>query len=240
MKTVIIIPARFESSRFPGKPLALIKGIPMIIRVANLCNKVFRKKDIFIATDSKKIKQVVVKFGFNAVMTNKLCLTGTDRVAQAAKKIKADIYINVQGDEPLIKPKDILKVINYKKKYYNYVINCYSNINNENPANTNIPKVAINQNKDLVYMSRSLIPGSKKENKIKNNFYKQVCIYAFNSKELQIFSSKRKKSNLESIEDIEILRFFEFCIPIKMLELKNQSLAVDTPQDLKKIQKYFD
>jgi 3-deoxy-manno-octulosonate cytidylyltransferase (CMP-KDO synthetase) len=240
MKSVIIIPARYKSSRFPGKPLALIKGIPMIIRVANLCNKIFKKKDIYIATDSYKIKQAVTKFGFNAVMTKKQCLTGTDRVAEAAKKIKADIYINVQGDEPLIDPKDILKVINYKKKNFNYVINCYAKINNENPSNTNIPKVVINQKKDLVYMSRALIPGSKKENKKENYFYKQVCIYAFNFRELHKFSSRRKKSNLELIEDIEILRFFELSIPVKMLKLEKQSLAVDTSQDLKKIQKYFD
>ncbi len=239
MKSVIIIPARFQSSRFPGKPLALIKGLPMIIRVANLCNKVFNKNDIYIATDSHKIKQIVNKFGFNVVMTKKECLTGTDRVAEAAKKIKADIYINVQGDEPLINPKDILKVINYKKTNYNYVVNCYTKIKDENPSNTNLPKVAINQNRDLIYMSRSLVPGSKKESKKKNTFFKQVCIYAFNFHELKTFSSKRKKSNLEMIEDIEILRFFELKIPIKMLKLKSQSLAVDTPQDLKKIQKYF-
>ena len=194
MKSVIIIPARFESSRFPGKPLAIIKGVPMIIRVANLCNKVFKRKDIYIATDNNKIKEVVIKFGFNAVMTKKECLTGTDRIAEAAKKIKSDIYINVQGDEPLIDPKDILKVINYKKKNYNSVINCYCKINNENPSNINIPKVAINQNQNLIYMSRSLIPGSKNKITKENTFYKQVCIYAFNNKELKTFSSKKKKN----------------------------------------------
>ena len=240
MKSVVIIPARYKSSRFPGKPLALIKGIPMIIRVAYLCNKAFPKKNIYVATDSNKICKIVEKYGFNVVMTQEQCLTGTDRVAQASKKIKADIYINVQGDEPLINPKDILKVVDFKKKNYNRVINCYTKINNENPLNTNLPKVAINQNNDLIYMSRSLVPGTKKENKVKYNFYKQVCIYAFNKYELKVFASKKKKSNLEMLEDIEILRFFEFNIPIKMIKLNKQSLAVDTPQDLKKIQKYFD
>lgn len=240
MKTVIIIPARYQSSRFPGKPLALIKGIPMIIRVADLCNKVFKKKDIYVATDSNKIRDVVKGFGVNVVMTKANCLTGTDRVSEASKKIKADIFINVQGDEPLINPKDILKVISYKKKFYNHVINCYTTIIDENPTNTNLPKVAINENQDLIYMSRSKIPGSKKESKLKYDYLKQVCIYAFNKKELKSFSSRNSKSKLEMIEDIEILRFFDLNIPIKMKKLKNQSLAVDTPQDLKKIQKYFD
>ena len=108
MKISIIIPARLKSSRFPEKPLKNILGIPMVIRVAEICEKIIKKKNIFIATDSKKISKLVNKYGFNSVLTSKKCLTGTDRVAEAAIKISGEIFINVQGDEPLIKSKDII------------------------------------------------------------------------------------------------------------------------------------
>ena len=118
MDTVIIIPARYKSTRFPGKPLALIKKIPMIVRVLNICSKVLPKKKIFVATDDIKIFNVVKNSGYNALITSKKHKTGTDRVAEAAKKIKAKIYINVQGDEPLINPRDIKKIIEVKKKIF--------------------------------------------------------------------------------------------------------------------------
>ena len=125
MKTVIVIPARYQSSRFPGKPLHLILGKPMILWVADLCAKVLSVDCIFIATDNSKIKKVVEDAGYNVVMTSENHLTGTDRIAEAINQIDADIYINVQGDEPLINPTDIINIFNYKKKYPNYVIKGY-------------------------------------------------------------------------------------------------------------------
>ena len=105
MKTSIIIPARYGSSRYSGKPLVKILGREMILRVADICKKVVKKKNLFIATDDRRISKKVSENGYNFVMTSKKCLTGTDRVAEASKKIKSDIYINVQGDEPTINPK---------------------------------------------------------------------------------------------------------------------------------------
>ena len=116
IKTVIIIPARFKSSRLPGKPLKKILGKEMILWVAKKSEKVAGKKNVFIATDDERIKKVVVKNSYNCIMTSSKCLTGTDRVAEASRKIYADIYINVQGDEPLIKTNDIKKIIDLKKK----------------------------------------------------------------------------------------------------------------------------
>ena len=100
----IIIPARYGSSRFPGKPLKLICGKELILHVAERCRKVLGNKHLFIATDSPRIKERVIKNKFNVIMTSTKCLTGTDRVAQASKKISGKIFINVQGDEPLINP----------------------------------------------------------------------------------------------------------------------------------------
>ena len=110
MSTSIIIPARYGSSRYRGKPLVKILGREMVIRVADICSKIKNVK-VFISTDSKKISNVVKKNGYNYIFTSSSCLTGTDRVAEASNKIRSKIFINVQGDEPTINPKDIKKVI---------------------------------------------------------------------------------------------------------------------------------
>tara|TARA_Y100000741_G_scaffold343157_1_gene306763 strand:- start:73 stop:825 length:753 start_codon:yes stop_codon:yes gene_type:complete len=237
MKTVIIIPARYGSSRYRGKPLVKILNREMVLRVADICSKVIKKKNLYIATDNDKISKVVTKAKYNSIMTSSGCLTGTDRVAEAAKKIKADIYINVQGDEPTINPNDIKKVIKAKMKNPNHVICGYDKIHKyEDPSSINLPKVVVNEKQELIYISRSLVPGFKK--KIKNlEYLKQVCIYAFNKKDLNKFYSKNKKGKLEKIEDIEILRFFDLNIKIKMVRLHSNSVAVDEVKDVKKAER---
>tara|TARA_Y100001970_G_scaffold294295_1_gene449999 strand:+ start:26234 stop:26974 length:741 start_codon:yes stop_codon:yes gene_type:complete len=235
-KTVIIIPARYGSSRYRGKPLVKILGREMVLRVADICNKI-KNVRVLIATESKKIAKVVKKNGYECVMTSSKCLTGTDRVAEVAKKIKSKIYINVQGDEPTINPEDIIKVIKMKKKFPSHVISGYDKVHNfENPAHVNLPKVVVNYKGELIYISRSLVPGSKRVNK-DIQYYKQVCIYAFNRRQLQKFYSKKKKSLIESIEDIEILRFFDLDEKIKMVKLNSNSVAVDEISDVKKAEK---
>ena len=115
MNTIIVIPARYRSSRFPGKPLIKLLNKPMIQWVAELSSRVVGKEKVYVATEDVKIQDAVLKMGYKVFMTSKNCLTGTDRLAEVAKKIKADIYVNVQGDEPLVNPKDIKRVINLKK-----------------------------------------------------------------------------------------------------------------------------
>lgn len=236
-KIIIVIPARFNSSRFKGKPLVKILGREMVLRVADICKKIVKKNNLFIATDDNRIAKVVKKNNYNFVFTSKKCLTGTDRVSELSKKINSKIYVNVQGDEPIINPNDIKKIINEKKRYANHVICGFNEIKkSENPKNKNFPKVAINSKRELVYISRSLIPGMKNEdNKFK--YLKQVCIYAFNRNELKIFGPKSKKTKLEKIEDIEILRFLENGFKIKMIKLNGNSIAVDHKNDVKKVEK---
>ena len=236
MTTSIIIPARFGSSRYRGKPLVKILGKEMVLRVADICKKIKNVK-VFIATDSKKIANVARKKGYNYILTSSNCLTGTDRVAEASKKIRSRIYINVQGDEPTIHPNDIKKIISAKKKFPNHVICGFDKVHNfENPKNPNLPKVVVNSKGELIYISRALVPGSKKNNHdIK--YYKQVCIYAFNKRQLKKFYSIKKKSETEKIEDIEILRFFDLNIKIKMIKLNSNSVAVDEISDVKKAEK---
>ena len=110
MKSVVVIPARYKSSRFPGKPLVNLLGKPMILWVSELSAKAVGKENVYIATDDERISKIVTAAGFNAIMTSDHCFTGTDRLAEAANKISADIYINVQGDEPLVNPKDIINM----------------------------------------------------------------------------------------------------------------------------------
>ena len=240
MNVTLIIPARYNSSRFPGKPLAKILGKEMILRVLETCNKSLSKKKIFVATDNEKIRKFVKRKNFNVIMTPKSCRTGTDRVAEAAKKINSNIIINVQGDEPNINHNDIKKIISAKKKFPNHVICGYTQITkSESPKNLNLPKVVLNENSDLIYISRLPVPGSKNR-KDALKYYKQVCIYGFNKKQLFKFKKfGKKRSRLESREDIEILRFFELNIPIKMIRLSSSSIAVDIKSDIKKLEKYL-
>ena len=237
MKTVIIIPARYKSTRFPGKPLTPIQGKPMILWVAELCAEVLPAEFVYVATEDFQIKEIVEKAGFNVVMTSNKCPTGTDRIAEAATQIEADIYINVQGDEPLLNPADILTIIETKKMYPNEVINGYCKIgDNEDPQSVNIPKVIFNENQQMVYMSRNLVPGTKTKEFVPPNYYKQVCIYAFNKQELSDFSEFGRKGTLEYYEDIEILRFLDIGVNIRVIETKSVSLAVDVPEDVLRVE----
>jgi len=239
-KIVIVIPARYKSSRFEGKPLAEILGEPMILKVCKLCNKVLDKQHIYVATDNNLIKDMVESAGFKVVMTSVAHETGTDRVAEAATLIDADIYVNVQGDEPVLNPNDIRKIIEEKLQSKNHVINGYTVIlPKEDADNRNIPKVIFTERKRMVYMSREKLPGFKSGSNKPNEYYKQVCIYAFNKSELDAFSKYGGKTSLEHSEDIEILRFLELDIPVKLVKTASASIAVDVPEDIAKVERYI-
>tara|TARA_B110000902_G_C14236299_1_gene560780 strand:- start:65 stop:1771 length:1707 start_codon:yes stop_codon:yes gene_type:complete len=230
-KIAVVIPARYKSSRFPGKPLAKIQNKEMIIWVAEIAKNSVGIENVYIATENEEIVDVVNKYGYNVILTSDSCLTGTDRVAEASLEIDADIIINIQGDEPLLDPSDIDKVIQAKLQYPNHIINCMSYLNkHENVEDKKIPKVITNLNDELIYISRNPIPASKTVNG--NHPKKQVCIYAFNREHLKEFSSFDKKTPLEYDEDIEIIRFLEIGHKIKMVMLDNQSHAVDYPDDI--------
>lgn len=235
-RSVVIIPARYKSSRFPGKPLAKINGKEMILHVAEKAEQAVGKENVYIATENEDISTIVKSAGYHVILTSDSCLTGTDRIAEASLEIDADIIVNVQGDEPMINPEDILRVIECKKNNPNSVVNCMSNLNHdENYEDRKIPKVVCDNNNYLLYASRNALPGSK--NGISKNVKKQVCIYAFNKSELMKFHSQKDKSPLEYQEDIEILRFIENGIPVKMLEVNHVSYAVDYPDDISVIER---
>lgn len=228
---IVVIPARYKSSRLKGKPLINLKGIPMIIRTYRQCLKAVNSNLVFIATDNNLIKEVCKKEGANVVMTSSKCLTGTDRVFEVSKKINAKTYINIQGDEPFFNPLDLKLLINEIKKYPNEIITGYCEINDEKLYhNPNIPKVVITPNDKLLYASRAPIPSNKA--KVFKKGWRQVCAYAFPKKTLKIFSSMNKKTPLEKIEDIEYLRFLEMGIEIRTVKMSKTSLAIDTKKDV--------
>ena len=233
-KFILVIPARYGSSRLKGKPLKKILGLPMIIRTALQCQKSVKKENIYIATDNLKIMNVCRVHGFKSILIKGKILTGTDRVAEVAKKIKADYYLNVQGDEPLFNPSDITKLVNNIKKNHKNVLLGFTEIKNKKDIKSpHVPKVCFNKNKELFYASRSAIPLNFSNNKTK--YYRQVLAYSFPRNELMQFAKLKKKTPLEEYEDIEILRFLEIGVKVQLIEMSKKSHPVDTKEDLKKI-----
>tara|TARA_B110000196_G_scaffold283601_1_gene265621 strand:+ start:1557 stop:2282 length:726 start_codon:yes stop_codon:yes gene_type:complete len=234
MKYYLVIPARYNSKRLPGKPLVDICGIPMIIRTYNQCIKVVPKSKILIATDDIRIKNVCEKQKIKVVMTSKSCLTGTDRIAEVAKKYKADFYLNIQGDEPICNPADIRKLLRIAKKKPKTIINGYTEIKNKKDFYSgNIPKVVFRKDGRLLYQSRAPIPTTKDKKFIKS--WRQVCIYSLPFKSLIAFKSVRNKTPLEKLEDCELLRFLELGHEVQMIKMSNKSVAVDTKENLNEV-----
>ena len=234
MNYAVVIPARYQSSRFPGKPLVDICGKSMIHHVWERCCLAVGQELVYIATDSDKIKDECIGFGAKVIMTSSNCMTGTDRLAETNEQLNLDFVINVQGDEPLIDPDDICKVIEAYKKEPSTIVNAMYKISDEEEFHSlTVPKVVVSETSKLLYMSRSPIPISKNAEFFIAN--KQVCIYAFSKGHLEFFASHSAKTKLEQVEDIEILRFLENDIPVRMVNVSSSSIAVDVPSDVKKV-----
>lgn len=234
----VIVPARYASSRFPGKPLVDLAGKPMIRRVWEICAEAVGAEHAYVATDDDRIARACEAFGTKPLMTSDRCLTGTDRVAEAAAQIDYDFVVNVQGDEPLIRPADIHRVADAFRAAPDAVVNAMAEIRDEDEwRSPNVPKVVATPDGRLRYMSRAPIPANKKGTFVRG--WKQVCIYAFARDHLARFAACPEKAPLEAIEDIEILRFEDLGIPVRMIELSGASLAVDTPEDVEKVLRAF-
>ncbi len=239
LKIIGIIPARYSSSRFPGKPLCMIDGIPMIKRTYNQAKKSKLLDKLVIATDSDEIREYCEKEDMPVVMTSEKCLTGTDRIAEVSNSEDFDFYVNIQGDEPVIDPLSIDEVVSefgkFKNEYVAY--NLYKIIDDQAEVNSDtIIKVITNEKDELMYMSRFGVPFNKSDKKV--TYKKQVCVYGFTKEALQLFSSRTKTLN-EQYEDIELLRFLDMGYKVKMKETKVDSIAVDTLDDIQKVEKFL-
>ena len=243
---LIVIPARFKSTRLPGKPLRKVGGETMIKKVHRKC--VITGLDTVVATDDRKIAQECRDNGMEFVMTSPDCLTGTDRVADAVsiKTKQYAGYINVQGDEPFVNPDDILKIAKemtpraFDRKTDEVFCGMCRITEKEQYYSPHVPKIVFNQDKPdhsglLRYISRAPIPAMKEGyDWPEGNAWKQVCIYGFKSWHLKEFAKQKEKTTLEFIEDIEILRFLEMGIAVRMIMIEGSPMSVDTEEDLQK------
>ena len=234
MKIIAIIPARYKSSRFEGKPLADLCGKPMIWWVYNQVIKVKELEEVVVATDDERIAKVCDEFNINYIITRNNHNTSTERLFEVAQNKKADYYLCINGDEPLIDPEIIRKILNIKDVNKDfYVSNLMTKIKDpvEVVDNTNIKVVTDNKN-NAIYMSRSPIPHPKSSMNFEYRKHLRVLLYNYNALK---FFSESNRGTIENIEDINELRFIENGYNIKMIEVEAATLSVDTPKDLDKV-----
>lgn len=245
MKIVGIIPARYASTRFPAKPLIEIAGKSMIQRVFEQSKKAKSLTDVVVATDDDRIAAHVKSFGGNVVMTSQMHQSGTDRCFEAINLFckEADLVINIQGDEPFIQPEQIDLVASCFASADVQIATLVKKISTEEELfNANIPKVILNKNKEAILFSRQTIPhirGKEMQDWLKNyTFYKHIGIYAYRTKVLAEITAL-KQSPLELAESLEQLRWIENGYKIRAEITDFESVAVDTPDDLKKFAKFL-
>lgn len=237
MKVLGIIPARYASSRFPGKPLVDIAGKSMIQRVYEQAKKCADLTEVIVATDDDRIYNHVLAFGGVAVMTADYHQSGTDRCAEVAlAHPQYDVVINIQGDEPYIDPEQISKLAGCFNTADVQLATLIKRIKTEQELhNTNSPKVVVNKLDEAVYFSRSALPhvrGEKPENWLEFfTYYKHIGIYGYRADVLQQIT-KLPVSSLEKAESLEQLRWIENGYRIKVAETDLETYAIDTPQDL--------
>lgn len=240
MKIVGVIPARYQSSRFPGKPLADICGKPMVWWVYQQCMKVDDFDRVYVATDDERIFNECQSLDIDVIMTSSTHKTGTDRIGEVANMVSADLIVNIQGDEPLLEPETIeAAIIPFYDNSDLQISNLMTKINDPvEIVNPTVPKVITNDKGIGIYLTRVAAPYPK--GSINYCYYKQVCVYGFSPEALAFFCDygvKYGKSKNEAIEDIEILRFIENGYKVQYIEVESKSIAVDTPNDLDKVRR---
>ncbi len=233
---VAIIPARYHSTRFPGKPLVLLKGKPLIQHVWERASKAKNIEKVLVATDNEKIGRIVKEFGGECIMTSQEHKSGTDRVAEVIEKMDFGIIVNVQGDEPMIEPMlvdRIVEVLNDERVPMASIYEIWDD--RELFFNPNIVKVVVDKDGFAIYFSRSPIPYSKDNSK----FFRHVGIYGY-KKDVLLNLVRLPRSSLEIKENLEQLRAIENGIKIKMIESKKKTKGVDTPEDLMEVERLLD
>lgn len=234
MKLVCVIPARLKSTRLPHKPLLDICGKSMLERTYERACQVFDASEVYIATDSNIIERSANNYTKNVVITSEKCLTGTDRVAEFAQIVTADAYINLQGDEPIMPIENIKRIRDRAKLNINTILNGFAPIDHlDDYFSKTIPKVVLNETSKLLYMSRSPVPGNKSGSF--EGGHKQICVYSFPRHILKNYGPGKQKSINEKFEDIEILRLIDRGFDIEMIEMSQNTIAVDTMADLERV-----
>ncbi|MFC5775834.1 3-deoxy-manno-octulosonate cytidylyltransferase [Ectobacillus antri] len=235
LKAIGVIPARYGSTRFPGKPLAQIMGKPMIQHVYENVKKSKELDDVVVATDHEAIFQTVEAFGGKAVMTKKDHETGSDRIAEVTNHVEGDFFVNIQGDEPLIHHELIDTLVRTARESDDAVITAKTAIKTEaDIANPNVVKVVAGYDNKALYFSRSAIPYNRANKE--TTYYKHLGIYAYPKAVLNEFV-KLPQSPLEELEMLEQLRLLENGYTIKVIETTYDAVGVDTPEDIQKVER---
>lgn len=247
MRFLALIPARYASTRFPGKPLAILGGKTIIQQVYERVKPLF--EETYVATDDERIYNTVVAFGGKAIMTSSNHKTGTDRCQEAATKIgadKFDVVVNIQGDEPFIHPSQINAIkecfANPKTQIATLVKPFTPDTPIETLENPNTPKVIFNQQKQAIYFSRSIIPYPRGIERDKwtthHTFYKHIGLYAYLTETLKEIT-QLQQSPLEITESLEQLRWIENGYHIQIGITHIETIGIDTPEDLEKANQYY-
>jgi len=240
MPVAVIIPARYDSTRFPGKPLCPLKGKPLIQHVYENSKRSRLAKDVIVATDSETIFERVLAFGGKAVMTDKNHPSGTDRIAEVAASLDYDIIVNVQGDEPLIRPEmidDVITTLNDTRASIGTLIKKI-----EDPAeisDNNVVKVVFDKEMFALYFSRAAVPFRAPHSEIRTpGYYKHIGIYSYR-RDVLLSLAGMEQTELEKIEKLEQLRALENGLKIKVKETFLETFGIDTPEDLERVEKWL-
>jgi len=235
MQAVIVIPARYGSSRLPGKPLAKIQGKPLIAHVYERAALATRFSRVLVATDDVRIADVIEKIGGTAIMTSDGHTSGTDRVAEAVQELDADIVVNLQGDEPFIDPRDLDGVADALASDPSAEMATLKQpiLDERDFFDPNVVKVVCDDRGYALYFSRAGIPYHRGGNFI--GAYRHVGVYAYRRDFLLSFASTQK-STLEDRENLEQLRALAMGAKIRMIDAHSRSIGIDTPEDLERAQ----
>ena len=233
MQIAVLIPARMQSTRFPGKPLAPINGLPMIVHCAR--NSLAAEQLTYVCTDSTEISRICDMYSVPCITTPSF-ETGTDRVAWSAKKLNLDHIANVQGDEPMLNTSTIKQFLDCYRSIQpddSTILNGIASIDSEAAFDPNNVKAAVCDNSSrILYLSRKALPNTS--NSRENHYFKQLGMYAMNSHALEAFSSL-PQSRLELAERVEMLRWIESGNKLAAQILQTDSISVDTPADFLRV-----
>ncbi len=229
---LIVIPARYGSTRFPGKPLALIDGTEMIVHVVKRASKIKGADRVVVATDDKRIEDIVTASGAEAVMTSKSHKNGTSRVCEVASGTRYPIIVNIQGDEPILPVRGVERLIAAMKEDRRIVMGTLAAASDDREAlnNRDVVKVVTSLNGNALYFSRSPVPRGAV------SFLQHIGVYAFRRNFLLNYMGLRR-GPLERVEDLEQIRALENGYNIRVIRCRKKSFGVDTPEDIKRVEK---
>jgi 3-deoxy-manno-octulosonate cytidylyltransferase (CMP-KDO synthetase) len=238
MAAIVIIPARYDSTRFPGKPLYPLRGMPVIRHVYENSKRSRLADDVIVATDSETIFEKVLSFGGKAAMTDRNHRSGTDRIAEVARSTDCDIIVNVQGDEPLIRSEmidDVISLLEDKRASIGTLIKKIDDL--QEITDPNVVKIVFDNQGFALYFSRAQIPFRAPHSELSApDYYKHIGIYSYR-RDILLTLAGMEQTGLERVEKLEQLRALENGMKIKIRETFFETYGVDTPEDIERVEK---